>query len=47
MTTEVLLIGVVLIAGVYFVRAGRSFIGRLARATAVLILIGLLIAAWS
>lgn len=42
-----LLIGIALIAGVYFVKAGKSFTGRLARATIVCILIGLLIAAWS
>jgi hypothetical protein len=47
MTTHVLLIGITLIGGYFFVKAGATFFARLARATAVLILVGLLIAAWS
>lgn len=47
MTTHVLLIGLTLICGYFFVKAGSTFVTRLARATAVLILTGLLIAAWS
>lgn len=47
MTTPVFLIGVTLIAGYFFVKGGTTFVARLARATAVLILVGLLIAAWS
>jgi hypothetical protein len=47
MNDTVLLIGIALIAGFYFVKGGTTFIGRLIRATAVCILVGLLIAAWS
>jgi hypothetical protein len=47
MNDSVLLICITLIGGYFFVKGGATFFARLARATAVLILVGLLIAAWS
>ena len=46
MTTEVLLFGVALIGGLYFVMGGATYGARLARATVVCVVVGLLIAAW-